>query len=107
MRTAHAPLQPHLPQLRIPVPSMRGHAVINGLHWTIRDIRLVNGQFHIHATRNGPVQPFTNMPATIFGEDGQGICQSWETTLTPTEAAANHITIILPIQINTMELIQP
>lgn len=84
---------------------MKGTAVINGLQWTVKDIQLNNGCFHIHISRRGPIQPFTDQPVTIYGHDGQGICQSWAATITPREAAANYITIILPIQINTMELI--
>ena len=84
---------------------MKGTAVINGLTWDITDIRLDNGMFHIHAYHDGPVRPFTDQPATIYGQDGQGICQSWKTTLTPREAAADYITITLPIQINILEIV--
>lgn len=84
---------------------MYGTVIVDGYTYWITLFRLRGGHLIIEASRNGPVRPITDAPAAVFGEDGQGICQSWKTTLNEREAAADHITIQFRIQITHLEVI--
>ena len=84
---------------------MHGKVIVDGYTYWITRFALRGGQIFIEASRNGPVRAITDAPAAVFGEDGQGICQSWKVTLTPHEAACDHITIGFRIQIEYLEVI--
>lgn len=85
-----------------------GTVVIDGHTYGITGLRLHAGQLKISAVPRGPVRPCQNVPATVFGDDGTGICQSWNVTITPAEAAMSGsprstLTVVLPIQIAVLE----
>jgi hypothetical protein len=52
-----------------------GHIVCEGITFPVERVELRHGQIEITATRWGPVRPVDGGPVTIFGSDGQGICQ--------------------------------
>ena len=83
---------------------MYGTVTVDGYQYWITSLQLRGGHFVIQASRHGPVRACTGEPATVFGQDGIGICQSWLTTLTPQEAASGHITIEFRIRIDHMEI---
>lgn len=80
-----------------------GTVVVDGYTYQIRQLALRDRHLVIRAWRDGPVRPCNRAPATVYGEDGTGICQSWETTITAAEAASDHIGIELKILITHME----
>jgi len=83
-----------------------GTVIVDGYRYWITTLRLRGSYIHIEASRKGPVRPCTDAPAAVFGEDGLGVCQSWLTTLTEYEAAADYITIEFRIRIDHMEVIE-
>jgi len=82
---------------------MIGTVVVDGYTYQITQLTLRDSHLVIMAWHHGPVRPCTSEPATVFGKDGTGICQSWLTTITPSEAACDNVGIQLKIKIIYME----
>jgi hypothetical protein len=78
-----------------------GTVVIAGRVFPITQLQLRNGGLTIVASHPGPVPGCEGEPATVFGEDGQGICQSWRVTI---PASACDVTIYLPLRITEIEV---
>ena len=51
----------------------------------------------------GPSPAVSDQPATVFGEDGQGVCQSWKLSI-PKLSRHQDATIVLPIAIVELEV---
>lgn len=84
-----------------------GTVVIEGYTYQITSIRFYGGKMIIRAFHDGPVPPCEGVPATVFGEDGQGICQAWNMTITKEELrGANCVTVWLPILIASLETVE-
>ncbi len=45
----------------------------------------------------------SGMLATVFGTDGQGVCQGWDDFEIPETEAGRPVDIILPLRITTVE----
>lgn len=45
--------------------------------------------------------PLHDVPAAVFGPDGRGVCQGWRLSV-PWVRAGEHVTIILPIRIDSL-----
>ena len=84
--------------------SALGTVVIAGRTYPVTGLRLHNGQLQITAHGPGPVKAVTGQPATVFGDDGIGVCQSWNCDI-PQLGADECVTIILPIQIARLEIV--
>jgi len=84
-----------------------GTVVIDGRTYQVTRIRLHGGLLMVTATHYGPVPPCRDVPAAVFGDDGQGVCQSWNITITPEQVrglrSRDTVTVELPIRIATME----
>ena len=83
---------------------MIGTVVIAGRTYQITGLRLICGQLHITAHARGPAPRITGQPATVFGEDGKGVCQSWDITI-PELGRRDDVTVVLPIQITHLEIL--
>ena len=85
-----------------------GTVVIDGRTYEILKVRLRGGLLWITARHDGPVPPCEDVPAAVFGDDGQGVCQSWNVTITPAQVrglrSRDTVTVELPIRIATMEI---
>ena len=87
-----------------------GTVVIDGRTYQVMRIRLHGGMLMVTATHDGPVPPCRDVPAAVFGDDGQGVCQSWNVTITPEQLKPRFgvppatVTVELPIRIATMEV---
>jgi len=75
-----------------------GTVVIAGRTYEITGLRLRDGQLQITAHGHGPSPAVSDQPAAVFGEDGQGVCQSWHVDI-PKLAMHENAHITLPIQI--------
>ena len=82
---------------------MMGTVVIAGRTYRVTRLRLHGGQLHIEAYARGPAPAITDQPATIFGDDGQGVCQSWNLSIPPLRAR-DDVTVILPLQFTHLEI---
>jgi hypothetical protein len=80
-----------------------GSVVIDGYDYPITRLRLRDGKLLITAVHHGPVPPCAGKPATVFGEDGTGICQSWVVDLPA--GITGTVTVELPLQIVTAEVV--
>lgn len=86
-----------------------GHVMIDGYLYEITRIRLSGGLFLITAVHPGPVRPCSGAMATVFGADGQGVCQSWNVDITPEMLRSRFgvppatVTVELPIRISRLE----
>ena len=81
-----------------------GTVVIAGRTYRITQLQLRNGGLTIVASHPGAVPGCEGEPATIFGEDGQGVCQSWSVTIPASAASANDVTVYLPLRITEIEV---
>jgi hypothetical protein len=79
-----------------------GTVVVAGRTYQITGLRLRDGQLHITAHGWGPSPAVSDQPAAVFGEDGQGICQSWHVDI-PKLKVHQDVTIVLPIQITRLD----
>lgn len=81
-----------------------GTVVVDGRSYRISGLELRRGLLfitaHGHPGVHAPASPDT--PATVFGSDGQGICQGWKTPM-PELDPELHVTIVLPIRIGSLE----
>lgn len=75
-----------------------GTVVIAGRTYPITGLRLLDGKLQVTAHGWGPAPAVTGEPATIFGEDGLGVCQSWAIDM-PRLSSHQDAWLILPIQI--------
>lgn len=83
---------------------MIGTVVVNDRTFQIERLMLRDGKLIIQAScidsrAHGVV---SGVPATVFGEDGRGVCQGWNFEIPATERHA-HVSIELPIQITVLE----
>lgn len=82
----------------------QGTVVVDGRGYAITRIELRGGLMLItaygFATTARDARP--DAPATVFGQDGQGICQGWKTPM-PELHPGLHVTVILPIRIASLE----
>lgn len=78
-----------------------GTVVIAGRTYQVTGLRLAGGMFQVTAHGQGPAPAVTGEPATIFGEDGLGVCQAWAVDL-PRLSRHQDATVILPIQITSL-----
>jgi hypothetical protein len=78
--------------------------MVDGRGYAITRIELRGGLLLITAYGmtiiHSPARP--DVPATVYGQDGQGICQGWKTPM-PELFPGQHVTIILPIRIASLE----
>jgi hypothetical protein len=81
-----------------------GTVVIAGRTYQVTGLRLHGGKIRITAHGLGPAPAVTGQPATIFGDDGIGVCQSWDCNL-PGLAEDECVHIDLPIQIAHLEVV--
>lgn len=81
-----------------------GTVVIAGRTYQITGLKLHGGQLHIQAHGRGPAPAITGQPATVFGDDGQGVCQSWSCDM-PELCTCQDVYITLPLQITYLEVI--
>ena len=81
-----------------------GTVVIDGCTYQITRMELRHGLLLITAdgTARTHRHALPDTPATVFGQDGQGICQGWKTPM-PALHPGMHVTVILPIRIATLE----
>ena len=79
-----------------------GTVVIAGRTYEITSLRLRDGKLLITAYGQGPSPAVRDQPAAVFGDDGQGICQSWHVTI-PGLSRHQDVTIELPVQITHMD----
>ncbi len=81
-----------------------GTVVVDGRSYGIRGIELRGGLLLITATGISDTHrdACPDTPATVFGQDGQGICQGWKTPM-PELFPDMYVTIILPIRIASLE----
>ena len=79
-----------------------GTVVVAGREYEITGLRLRDGKLEITAHGRGPSPAVSDAPATVFGEDGLGICQAWRMTI-PELTRRNDVTIHLPIQITHID----
>jgi hypothetical protein len=52
-----------------------GTIIVAGLTYQVTSVELKGGGFAITACRHGEAPSIDSAPITIFGQDGQGICQ--------------------------------
>jgi hypothetical protein len=81
-----------------------GTVVIAGRAYHITGIRLHGGQLRITAHGRGPAPAASGQPATVFGDDGQGICQSWACDI-PAVSRHQDVQITLPLQFTHLEIL--
>jgi len=87
-----------------------GTVVIDGRTYQVTRVRLHGGMLMLTAVHYGLVPPCRDAPAAVFGDDGQGVCQSWNVTITPEQlkpgpfGSPDSVTVELPIRIATMEV---
>lgn len=82
----------------------QGTVVVDGRSYEVASMELRGGLLlitaHGVATVHAAASPDT--PATVFGQDGQGICQGWKTPM-PELFPGMYVTIVLPIRIASLE----
>lgn len=81
-----------------------GTVVVAGRTYVITGLRLRDGQLQITAYGQGPSPAITNEPVAVFGEDGQGVCQSWCLSL-PKLGSHDNMHIILPLQLTHLDVL--
>jgi hypothetical protein len=89
------------------VPGARwqtGTVVVNGYVFAIVTLELREAKLFISARHDGPMPPCQDAPATVFGADGLGFCQSWNITIPPGAEFAHDVWVQLPIQITQIEV---
>lgn len=86
------------------ISSSLGTVVIAGRTYQVTALRLHAGQLHIAAYARGPAPAITDQPATVFGDDGQGVCQSWHVTIREL-GRHDDVHVILPMQITHLEVL--
>lgn len=64
--------------------SDKGHVVIAGHRFPVKDVRLTGGAVEVTFVIRGPLAPCTGH-VTVFGEDGQGIMQGHQATISGLE----------------------
>ncbi len=69
--------------------------MLGGFRFEVDRVRLAEASFIVEATADGPL-PALHGPAALFGEDGQGIVQTWEYLETPRIRRGGDMTLILP-----------
>ncbi len=79
-----------------------GTVVIAGQVYEIAGLRLRDGLLLITARGYGPSPEVRDAPATVFGEDGRGVCQAWHIRI-PRLGRHQDVTIELPIHITEVE----
>ena len=79
-----------------------GTVVVAGRTYQITELRLRDGKFQVTAFGRGPSPAVSDEPATVFGEDGQGVCQSWHVSI-PELGRHENVHIVLPIQITHVD----
>lgn len=79
-----------------------GTVVVAGRTYQVTGLQLRNGELQITAHGWGPSPEVRDAPATVFGEDGQGVCQSWHISI-PGLARNQDVTLTLPIRITHMD----
>lgn len=82
-----------------------GTVMIEGREYVITRLQLHGGLLKIHARHDGPVPPCEGKPAAVFGEDGQGVCQSWEVDIPAQADRCDFVTVVLPIRIATLDVL--
>jgi hypothetical protein len=58
----------------------KGHIIIGGRHFEVTDVRLRRGQVEVTFIIPGPAEPFSG-PISVFGEDGLGLWQGSDFTV--------------------------
>jgi hypothetical protein len=82
---------------RRPVLPGLGTVVIAGRTFRIVRLALLEGQLKITALAVAEADwPAVTGPATVYGADGQGVCQSWVVPI-PAVAAGRGVQIELPL----------
>ena len=83
-----------------------GTVVVAGRSYEVLRLRLICGQLHVVAYGRGPSPAVRDEPATVFGEDGRGVCQSWHVSI-PSLGPHDDVTIVLPVQFTHLEVLEP
>ena len=85
----------------------QGTVVIAGRTFRIIRLALLEGQLQITAMAIAEEDwPAVTGPATVYGADGQGVCQSWVVPI-PAVAAGRGVQIELPLILTEVTAEQP